>query len=59
MSQENVELVRGAFEDFLARKKDFGAGLAHPEVQWDTSELAELYLAKEALTRGARSDPRV
>jgi ketosteroid isomerase-like protein len=40
MSQENVELVRGAFEDFLARKKDFGAGLAHPEVEWDTSELA-------------------
>jgi ketosteroid isomerase-like protein len=40
MSQENVELVRGAFEDFVAGKKDFGAGLSHPDVEWDASELA-------------------
>ena len=40
MSQENVDLVRGAFEDFVARKKDFGAGLAHAEIEWDASELA-------------------
>jgi len=40
MSQENVELVRGAFEDFLSGKKEFGAGLAHPDIEWDASELS-------------------
>ena len=39
MSQENVELVRTAFDEFLAGKSDFGLGLADPEVEWDASEL--------------------
>jgi ketosteroid isomerase-like protein len=37
MSQENVELLRGAFDEFLAGKHDFGAELVHPEVEWDAS----------------------
>ena len=37
MSQENVELVRAAFENFLAGKSDFGAELLDPEVEWDAS----------------------
>jgi len=39
MSRENVELVRTAFDEFLAGKSDFGLGLADPEVEWDASEL--------------------
>jgi ketosteroid isomerase-like protein len=38
MSQENVERLRVAFEDFLARKSDFGAELLDPDVEWDASE---------------------
>ena len=39
MSRENVELLRGTFENFLAGKRDWGAELLHPEVEWDASEL--------------------
>jgi hypothetical protein len=42
MSQENVELVRAAFESFLAGRKDWGAGLLDPEVEWDSSDLTLL-----------------
>ena len=40
MSQENVDVLRGAFEEFLAGKSEFGTGLVDPEVEWDASELA-------------------
>jgi ketosteroid isomerase-like protein len=39
MSQENVELVRRAFEVFLAGKSQFGLGLSDPEIEWDASEV--------------------
>jgi hypothetical protein len=42
MPQENVELVRKAFESFLARKKEWGSGLLDPEVEWDATELSVL-----------------
>ena len=38
MSRENVELVREAFEKFLAGRSDFGVELLDPEVEWDASE---------------------
>jgi ketosteroid isomerase-like protein len=38
MSLENVERVRAAFEDFLAGKREFGADLLDPEIEWDASE---------------------
>jgi ketosteroid isomerase-like protein len=38
MSQENVELVRGAFERFLAGGSDFGVELLDPQVEWDATE---------------------
>jgi ketosteroid isomerase-like protein len=40
MSQEDVELLRAAFERFLAGRSDFGPELLHPEVEWDASEIA-------------------
>jgi ketosteroid isomerase-like protein len=39
VSQENVERVRGAFEVFLAGKREFGLGLADPDIEWDASEI--------------------
>jgi ketosteroid isomerase-like protein len=39
MSQENVELLRAALEEFLAGERDFGGQLLDPEVEWDASEL--------------------
>jgi ketosteroid isomerase-like protein len=42
MSQENVEVLRAAFENFLAGKSEFGAELLHPEVEWDASEMTVL-----------------
>lgn len=42
MSQENVERLRGAFEDFLAGKSEFGADLLDPGIEWDSSELSVL-----------------
>jgi uncharacterized protein len=39
MSQQNVELVREAFEVFLAGKSEFGVGLSDPEIEWDASEV--------------------
>ena len=38
MSQENVQRLRVAFENFLAGKSDFGAELLDPEVEWDASD---------------------
>jgi len=38
MSRENVDLVRAAFENFLAGRSDFGPELLDPEVEWDASE---------------------
>src|SRR3954454_425273 len=38
MSQSNIELVRRAFEVFLAGKSEFGLGLADPQIEWDSSE---------------------
>ena len=39
MSRENVELVRAAFEKFLAGRSDFGVELLDPDVEWDASEI--------------------
>jgi ketosteroid isomerase-like protein len=39
MSQENVDLLRSAFEVFLAGNSEFGPGLAAPDIEWDASEL--------------------
>ena len=50
MSQENVELVRGAFERFLAGRSDFGVELIDPEVEWDASEL--MLLDTDGVYRG-------
>ena len=38
MAQENVERIRATFEAFIAGDRDFGAGLLHPDVEWDASE---------------------
>ncbi len=38
MSQENVERLRAAFENFRAGRSDFGVELLDPEVEWDASE---------------------
>ena len=35
MSQENVERLREAFENFLAGKSEWGAELLDPNVEWD------------------------
>jgi uncharacterized protein len=42
MSQENVEMVRAAFENFLAGRSDFGADLLSTEVVWDATDIAAL-----------------
>jgi ketosteroid isomerase-like protein len=39
MSRENVERIRATFEEFLSGRRDFGAGLLHPDVEWDSSDL--------------------
>jgi ketosteroid isomerase-like protein len=39
MSQENVDRLRPAFDNFLAGKSEFGTELLHPEVEWDASDL--------------------
>jgi ketosteroid isomerase-like protein len=54
MSQENIELVRGAFERFLAGGSDFGVELLDPQVEWDATEhpvpeLAVVYRGVEAV----------
>jgi ketosteroid isomerase-like protein len=38
VSRENVELLRVAFENFLAGKSEFGAELLDPEIEWDATE---------------------
>ena len=35
MSQENVERLRQAFDNFLAGKSEWGAELLDPNVEWD------------------------
>jgi ketosteroid isomerase-like protein len=54
MSQENVELVRRAFEVFLAGESQFGPELADPEIEWDASEvpvpdITGVYRGREAV----------
>jgi hypothetical protein len=39
MSQENVERLRVAFDNFLAHKREWGGELLHPEVEWDASDV--------------------
>ena len=39
MSRENVERLREVFDDFLAGRRDFGADLLDPDVEWDSSEV--------------------
>jgi ketosteroid isomerase-like protein len=56
MSQQNVELVRAAFESFLAGSTTFGVDLLDPEVEWDASEIpapdiAEVYRGPEGVRR--------
>jgi ketosteroid isomerase-like protein len=38
MSHENVEVLRAAFENFLAGGRDWGAELLDPEIEWDASD---------------------
>jgi hypothetical protein len=38
VSQENVERIRTAFENFLANSSDFGAELLAPDVEWDATD---------------------
>jgi ketosteroid isomerase-like protein len=38
MSQENVERIRRAFENFLAGKSDFGTELLASDVEWDATD---------------------
>jgi ketosteroid isomerase-like protein len=42
MAQENLELLRAAFENFLAGSSDFGVELLDPEVEWDASDMSLL-----------------
>lgn len=42
MSHEDVELLRAAFENFLAGGRDWGAELLDPEIEWDASDLTVL-----------------
>ena len=44
MSRENVDLLRAAFESFVAGNSDFGVELLDPDVEWDASELMLLDL---------------
>jgi ketosteroid isomerase-like protein len=37
-----VELMRAAFENFLAGKSEWGAELLDPDVEWDASEFEEI-----------------
>jgi ketosteroid isomerase-like protein len=38
MSQENLELLRAAFEEFLAGGRDWGTELLDHQIVWDSSE---------------------
>ena len=56
MSQENVELVRAAFEKFLAGRSDFGAELLDPEVEWDATgipvpDISDVYRGPEGVAQ--------
>jgi ketosteroid isomerase-like protein len=52
MSQENVERLRSAFDDFFAGKSNFGTDLLDPNVEWDASELARLVPDFSGVYRG-------
>jgi len=45
MSSENVELLGGVFESFLAGERDFGVELLDPGIEWDSSDLTVLDIA--------------
>jgi SnoaL-like domain len=51
MSQENVERLRAAFDDFFAGKS-IGTDLLDPSVEWDASELALVVPDFSAVYRG-------
>ena len=66
MSQENVEIIRGMYDDFLAGKSEFDAeGMLirlageerfDPEIEWDASgspipDLAGIYRGKEEVLK--------
>jgi ketosteroid isomerase-like protein len=56
MSQQNVERLRDAFENFLAGNSDFGTELLDPGIEWDASELSVpdisgVYRGKDAVRR--------
>jgi ketosteroid isomerase-like protein len=55
MSQQNVERLRAAFDNFLAGRRAWGAELVHPEVEWDASDLvfdlSGVYHGAEAVQR--------
>jgi ketosteroid isomerase-like protein len=53
MSRENVELLRTAFDNFLAGKSEFGAELLDPEIEWDASETPVLDIS--GVYRGAEA----
>src|SRR6266568_5905765 len=52
MSQENVERLRAAFDDFFAGKSNFGTDLLDPSVEWDATELALVVPDFSAVYRG-------
>lgn len=60
MSRENVELLRAAFESFLSGKREWGAELLDPDVEWDASglmllDLDDVYHGREGVQRFWRS----
>jgi hypothetical protein len=46
MSQENVERIRSAFENFLADRSDFGTELLAPKVEWDATDAGILDISR-------------
>src|SRR5436305_7163 len=52
MSQENVERLRAAFDDFFAGNSSFGTNLLDPNVEWDETELALVVPDFSAVYRG-------
>jgi len=46
VSEENVELIRTAFENFLANQSDFGAELLAADVEWDATDAGILDISR-------------
>jgi hypothetical protein len=46
MSPDYVELIRAAFENFLANKSDFGGELLAPDVEWDATDAGILDISR-------------